>query len=313
VGVLRVRIGARSSRLSQAQTAIVTGLIRKRFGETFALEFVPIKTLGDRLPPSTARSLGQAGAKGAFTADIEALLLEGSIDIAVHSMKDMTSDPTDGLVIGATPPRTDPRDALVATNGATIESLPKAAKVGTSSFRRKAQLLRMRRDLEVVELHGNIDTRLRKVIEGDNRELSAVVLAVAGLERIGEASRVCQTFSIEEMVPAVGQGTIAVQMRRDDRDIANILSEIDDEATGLESRCERTFAQRLGADCNVPVGGCARVSGKRIRMIGMLANEDGSVFRQKEVAGPSRDASALGMRLAEELLKGAPRLEGDAS
>jgi hydroxymethylbilane synthase len=304
VGVLTVRIGARSSRLSRAQTAIVSDLIRRRFGEGLALEFVPVKTLGDRLPPAAKRDKGQAGAKGAFTGDVEAMLLEGKIDIAIHSMKDLTSDETDGLAIGATPPRSDPRDALVSGSGGNLKTLPKSARIGTSSLRRKAQLLRMRPDLEVVELHGNVDTRLRKVVHGGARELDAVVLAVAGLERIGEGERISQTFSIDELVPAVGQGIVAVQMRRDDGEVAKILTEIDDEVTGLESRCERAFARRLGADCNVPVGGCARVAGAGIRLVGMMAKEDGSEFRRKAVSGPSGEAIALGTRLAEELLDG---------
>jgi hydroxymethylbilane synthase len=312
VGVLTVRIGARSSRLSQAQTAIVSDLIKERFGDRLTLEFVPVKTLGDLAPPAANRSLGRAGAKGAFTGDIEALLLDGKIDIAIHSMKDLTSDQTEGLTIGATPKRSDPRDALVTTDGKTIRTLPRSSRVGTSSLRRKAHLLKMRRDLEVVELHGNVDTRLRKVIEGDTG-LDAIVLAVAGLERIGEVARISQRFSIDEMVPAVGQGIIAVQMRKDDRDIAKVLAKIDDEVTGLESRCERAFAQRLGADCNVPVGGCARVSGAKIRMVGMLAKKDGSEFRQKEVAGPSSEAVDLGTKLAEELLEGARTRGGAAS
>lgn len=312
MGVLSVRIGARSSRLSQAQTAIVSGLLKRSFGDVLALEFVPVKTLGDRVPPAK-RSLGRAGAKGAFTGDIEALLLGGKIDIAIHSMKDLTSDLTEGLAIGATPPRSDPRDALVTGKGGTIKTLPARAKVGTSSLRRKAQLLKMRRDLEVVELHGNVDTRLRKLLSGDAADLDAIVLAVAGLERIGEAARISQRFSIDEMVPAAGQGIIAVQMRKDDRDIAKVLAKIDDDVTRLESTCERAFAQRLGADCNVPVGGCARVSGVNVRMVGMLAKEDGSEFRRKEVAGPGSEAAELGTRLAEELLEGAPTHREDAS
>jgi hydroxymethylbilane synthase len=173
--------------------------------------------------------------------------------------------------------------------------------------------LRMRPDLEVVELHGNIDTRLRKLLEGGSGDLDAVVLAVAGLERIGEGKRVSQTFSIDEMVPAVGQGIIAVQMRRGDRDVAEILAQIDDEATRLESRCERAFAQRMGADCNVPVGGCAKVWGATMRMVGMLAKEDGSELRREEVAGARSEAAALGRRLAAELLLDVARTQGGAA
>jgi len=307
VGALSVRIGARSSRLSQAQTAAVSDLMRKRFGERLALELVAVKTRGDRLPPEARRSRGRAGAKGAFTGEIEALLLKGEIDIAVHSMKDLTSDLTEGLAIGATPRRSDPRDALVARDANTIEALPKRAMVGTSSLRRRAQLLGMRPDLNVVELHGNVDTRLRTVLGSETRMtttgLDAIVLAVAGLGRLGESSRISQTFSIEEMVPAVGQGTIAVQMRRDDNDVAKVLSQIDDEATALESSCERAFAQRLGVDCYVPVGGCARASGAKIRIVGMMANEDGTGMRRKAMVGDSSSAVSLGTKLAEELLK----------
>ncbi len=304
MGVLNVRIGARSSRLSRAQTSIVSELIKKRFGDSIALEFVPVKTLGDRLPPAAKRGLGRAGEKGAFTGDLEALLLEGKIDVAIHSMKDLPSDPTEGLEIGATPTRSDPRDALVSRSGGTIKALPRGARVGTSSLRRKAQLMKMRRDLKVVELHGNVDTRLRRVVDGATRDLDAIVLAVAGLERLGEGTKISQTFSIEEMVPALGQGTIAVQMRRGDSDVAKVLAGIHDEATGLESACERAFAQRLGVDCNVPVGGCARVSGSRITMVGMVAKEDGTDYRRRSASGPSSKAASLGTGLAEEFLKG---------
>jgi hydroxymethylbilane synthase len=311
VGVLNVRIGARSSRLSRAQTSIVSELIKKRFGDSLALEFVQVKTLGDRLPPAATRGLGKAGEKGAFTGDLEALLLDGKIDVAIHSMKDLPSDPTEGLAIGATPTRSDPRDALVTGSEGTFKTLVKGARVGTSSLRRKAQLMKMRRDLKVVELHGNVDTRLRRVVDGAARDLDAIVLAVAGLERLGEGTKISQTFSIEEMVPALGQGTIAVQMRRGDSDVAKVLAGISDEATGLESACERAFAQRLGVDCNVPVGGCARVSGSRITMVGMVAKEDGTDYRRRSASGPSSKAASLGTGLAEELLEGAR--EGAAS
>ncbi len=312
---LRIRIGARTSRLSLAQTEIVSNLLREKSGPGLSLEFVPVKTRGDR-SPSTKSGAGQAGAKGAFTEDIETLLLKGEIDVAIHSMKDLTSELTEGLTIGATPRRADPRDALVTNGAATIETLSKGARVGTSSLRRKAQLFRMRNDLDVVELHGNIDTRLRRIAPADAHDahhLDAIVLAVAGLHRIGEAARISQAFSIDDMVPAVGQGIIAVQMRRDDRDVAKVLSRIDDEAAGLESECERAFAQRMGADCSVPVGGCARIQGTTIRIVGMIAKEDCNELRQKSLDGPASEAAALGRRLAEELLRGTPAGRGAAS
>jgi hydroxymethylbilane synthase len=304
VNARRIRIGARSSKLSQAQTFMVLALLKESFGARLTMEVVHVKTLGDRTPPSRRKAnLSQAGAKGAFTGEIETMLLEGEIDIAVHSMKDLTSELTRGLTIGATPPRSDPRDALISNDGGNFDSLPKGAKVGTSSLRRKAQLLKLRRDVDVVDLHGNVDTRLQKVMSADG--LDAIVLAVAGLERLGEGSKISQAFSIDQMVPAVCQGVIAVQMREDDPDISRVLSRIDDKVTRLESTCERAFAQRLGADCNVPVGGCARVTQKSITMVGMLASEDCSELSKKTVKGASDDAVVLGTTLAETLLKGA--------
>ncbi|MDA4117591.1 MAG: hydroxymethylbilane synthase [Thaumarchaeota archaeon] len=297
----RIRIGARSSKLSQSQVSIVSSLLGERFGSMFQLEFVPVKTFGDRKRPALRGSYGPAGAKGAFTGDLESLLSKGEIDLAIHSMKDLPSEPTRGLTVGATPRRSDPRDALVANDGGTFERLPRGAKIGTSSLRRKAQLLKMRRDVDVVDVHGNVDTRIRKAI-GEGSDLDAIVLAVAGLERIGEGDKISQTFSIDEVVPAVGQGIIAVQVREDDREMAEIVSGIDHLETRLESSCERAFARRLGADCSVPVGGCAKVSRGSISMVGMLASKDCEALSKRSVKGASGDGVALGASLAEELL-----------
>jgi hydroxymethylbilane synthase len=297
-----LRVGARASRLSKSQVSIVSNLL-KRSASDLELEFIPVKTLGDRRAPAPREMrTSPAGEKGAFTGDIEELLLSGKIDVAIHSMKDLLSELPAGLVIGATPPRGDPRDALISGSGRALDKLPRGARVGTSSLRRKAQLLGIRRDIEVVDLHGNVDTRIRKTLEDEGSRLDAVVLAVAGLERIGESGRISQTFSIDEMVPAVGQGIIAVQMRAGDVEVSRVLSSIDDEATRLESGCERAFAQHLGADCNVPVGGCARVSGNSISLTGVLANEDLSALAKRRVKGPSADAEELGRKLAEQLL-----------
>jgi hydroxymethylbilane synthase len=175
--------------------------------------------------------------------------------------------------------------------------------VGTSSLRRKAQLLRLRSDIDVVDLHGNVDTRIRRLVEGAGSGLDAIVLAAAGLERLGEGARIAHAFSVDEMVPAVGQGVIAIQMREGDAETARLLSRIDDEGTRLESTCERAFAARLGADCNVPVGGCARVVGGSVTMVGMLASEDCSGLSKRTISGPSAEVVALGTRLAEELLE----------
>lgn len=289
-----LRVGARPSKLSQAQTSIVVDLLKKSSSE-LEIETVHVKTSGDRLPPERR---GSAGGKGAFTHDIEKLLLANEIDVAVHSMKDLPSTLADGLEIGATPRRSDPRDALLSSDGRTVQTLERGARVGTGSLRRKAQLMKMRPDLEVLDIRGNIDTRIRKMASG----FDAIVLAAAGLERIGEAGRISQIFSIEEMVPAVGQGVIAVEMRKKDAPVAKILSKIDDRAARIESSCERAFIERLGGDCDVPIGGCARVSGDSVTMVGLIASEDGRRVVKRSTASASDDAVNLGRRVAESLL-----------
>ena len=287
-------VGARSSKLSQAQTSIVVNLL-KESSPGMIVDLALMKTRGDRLPPE--RRLPKGG-KRAFTGELENMLLKDEIDIAVHSMKDLPSELAGGLTIGATPPRGDPRDALLSKSRMTIETLPRGAKVGTGSLRRKAQLLRLRRDLDVVPLHGNVDTRIEKMTSG----LDAVILAVAGLYRIGEEKRISQIFSIDQMVPAVGQGIIAVEMKKRDTRVAKILSKIDDDLTRAESSCERAFTERLGGDCYVPVGGCARASRDSIQVVGLIASPDGKDFVKRSLRSTRAEASSLGRRLATELL-----------
>ncbi len=280
-------------------------MLRGRFEET-TFDLVPISTRGDTSGP--ARGI-PGGAKGAFTSDIESMLLQGEIDLAVHSMKDLPNELPDGLEIGATPKRGDPRDGLLTNHGETFLTLPQHAHVGTGSIRRKAQLLSMRSDIEVVELSGNVDTRIRKLASG----YDAVVLAVAGLERIGEAGRVSQVFSIDEMVPSVCQGVIAVEVRKGDQEAARLASAIDDGPTRLEASCERAFSRAVGGDCDVPVGGCARADGAgSVTAHGMIASEDGKRVVKKKLSAASANASELGRRLAEELLQagGKKILEG---
>jgi len=299
----RIRIGARTSRLSRSQVSIVAGLLKNKVRD-LELEFVPVTTLGDRRAHTPRKSRTErAGEKGAFTGDLERLLLSGKIDVAIHSMKDMLNEPTPGLTIGATLLRGDPRDALLSGDGRGLGRLPKGARIGTSSLRRKAQLLGIRRDIEVVDLHGNVDTRIRKVLVDGSSSLDAIVLAVAGLERMGEEGRISQAFSVDEMVPAVGQGTIAVQVREDDEEVSRVLSHIDHKATRIETSCERAFAQRLGADCNVPVGGCARVSRDSVNLVGVLASEDCLTLVKRKIGGAVANAEEIGRQLADELLR----------
>jgi hydroxymethylbilane synthase len=290
----RLVVGARGSRLSTAQTTIVTSLLSQLFPE-ITLDIVSVKTLGDRLPPGER---GSVDGKTAFTSDIESKLISGELDVAVHSMKDLPSEMDERLVIAATPARGDPRDALVSNGGRTMSQLPCGAKVGTSSLRRKAQLLRLRDDLQVVDLHGNLETRLRKLAEG----VDAVVLSAAGLERIGASNMITQYFATEEMVPAVGQAILAVQARRDDEEVAGVLSRIEDRKTRVEATCERAFLVRLGGDCTVPVAANAKLIGESLSVVGLIASEDGKETIKKAMNGKPAEAEALGKDLAEEVL-----------
>jgi hydroxymethylbilane synthase len=291
----RLVVGARGSKLSTAQTTTVTSLLSQHFPNV-VMDVVSVKTLGDRLPPGKR---GSVDGKTAFTGDIESKLISGELDIAVHSMKDLPGEMDERLVIAATPARGDPRDALVSNGGSTMSQLPRGAKVGTSSLRRKAQLLRMRDDLQVVDLHGNLETRLRKLTEG----IDAVVLSAAGLERIGASNMITQYFTTGEMVPAVCQAILAVQSRRDDEEVASMLSRIEDRKTRVEATCERAFLVRLGGDCTVPLAANAELAGESLSVVGLVASEDGRETIKKVTNGKPAEAEALGKGLADEVLR----------
>ena len=292
--MVTLRVGARGSRLSRAQTELVAEMLSSRV-PGLDLEIVPIKTRGDRVPPE---SRGVDG-KTAFTGEIEDQLLSGRIDAAVHSMKDLPVQMRDGLMIAATPPRGDPRDALISAGGVDFWRLRPGATIGTSSLRRRAQLLALRADLSVTDLHGNVETRIRKMRE---LGLDAVVLAAAGLERISESARVTRLFPLEEVVPAAGQGTLAVQVRKGDAETERIVGSIDDASARLESACERAFTKSVGGDCFVPVGACARVAAHYLTISGIIASPDGREVIRRSLTAPSGDAESLGKRLGEEML-----------
>ncbi|MDG6973084.1 MAG: hydroxymethylbilane synthase, partial [Nitrososphaerota archaeon] len=271
------------------------------------LVMVPLKTSGDALPHERLVTDG----KTAFTGDIDRELAEGRIDIAVHSMKDLPLLTDERLVIGATPKRGDPRDALVSPSGATLGRLRKGARIGTSSVRRMSQLLALRGDIEVVELRGNVDTRLRKIEE---RGLDGAVLAAAGLHRLGLGSRITQAFGVEEVVPAVCQGTLAVEARAGDSDVLAMLEAIDDPDTRASSECERAFSEELGGDCDVPLGAYATVAPGRMVAIGLVADPLGKRSARAEVEGDGRNPKALGRELARKVKErgGAKIMEGIA-
>jgi len=291
-----LRIGTRTSRLARAQTGIVIEMLRTKF-PALEIEVVPVTTMGDRLPDEKR---AEVEGKGAFTEDLEALLQKGEVDAAVHSMKDLPTKLGGGLAIAATPVRADPRDALVSSHGLSLAEMPEGAVVGTSSIRRKAQLMALRSDIELVDLHGNVETRLRRMGE---RGLDGIVLAAAGLRRLGEEGRITEYFSIEELVPAPCQGTIAVEIRAGDRGVGAAMKAIDDGDVRAVSTCERSFATRLGGDCDLPAGFCATKEGERMRLVGAILSPDGkSVVKETSFEDAARP-DEVGRRFAEKMLE----------
>jgi hydroxymethylbilane synthase len=286
-----IRAGTRGSVLALAQArSVVTAL------PGVAAEIVPMRTEGDRL--ADAR-LALVGGKGLFVREIEEALLRGEIDLAVHSLKDVPAEPPAGLVLAAFPAREDPRDVLVAARTATLDTLGHGARVGTSSPRRRALLLSVRPDLAVEPIRGNVDTRLRKLAAGD---WDAVVLAAAGLHRLGLAPPHGAPLDPEVFVPAVGQGIIAVEARADDRATLALLAHVDDAATHACALAERAYLARLGASCNTPMAAHARLDGGVVRLSAVVASEDGrQVLRASATASPA-DAVRLGREVADMLL-----------
>jgi hydroxymethylbilane synthase len=288
-----VRIATRGSRLALAQS----GQIAARLGELGAsTELVTVRTSGDLLEGP----LDKLGGKGLFVKEIEEALLEGRADVAVHSAKDLPAQSAPGLVVAAIPLREDARDALVGReDGASLSALPRGARVGTGSVRRAAQLLAFRPDLEIVPLRGNVDTRLRKLEEED---LAAVVLACAGLERLGLASRIHERIEPERMLPAVNQGILAIQALEGSA-IADDLSALVDPLSSACFLAERAFLERLGGDCNVPLAAlCRSDAGDVLSLRGLVATPDGSRVIDAARTGSLAVARELGSTLAEQLL-----------
>jgi len=291
-------IGTRGSRLAVRQAEIVAQALRAATPGA-QIELREIATEGDR----SAAPLSEIGGAGVFTKAIEDALLAREIDIAVHSLKDLPPVIAAGLTIAAIPTREDARDALVTRDGRSLEALPLGARIGTGSSRRAAQLHALRGDIELADIRGNVDTRLRKVEDG---EYDGAVLAMAGLERLGVAERAAEIFSIEQMLPAVGQGALAVQVRADDGEAMALVQAIDDRETHVACEAERAFLERLGAGCEQPVGAYASVDNGEFHVRAMLASEDGLSIARRELFGAMSEARALGTRLAEELLGVAP-------
>ncbi len=311
---MKIRIGTRGSKLALAQAGLVKEqLERAHQGLDCTLEV--IKTSGDDFSagqtsvPGTGTVPGTAdfAIKGLFVKEIEEALLDGRVDLAVHSAKDMEAELLEGLAIGAVLRREDPRDVLVTSNGAAgVKELPAGTRVGASSLRRQAQLKRLRRDLELVPVRGNVDTRLRKLDAG---EYGALILAAAGLKRLGLEGRISGYLDPAHFLPAAGQGALAVEVRKDYAELMEPLQKVDDPTTHAEVEAERSFLKALGASCRVPVGALARASEGNLVLEGTVLSPDGLKAVRKSISGPASAAHRLGAELASHLrAAGADRL-----
>ncbi len=295
-----ITIGTRTSQLALWQTDYV----KQRLEEAWPGLVCRLETFVTQGDKTLDKPLPEIGGKGLFTAELEAALLDGRIDIAVHSLKDVPVADAAGLTIGAITHRADLRDVLVARQQWTLGSLPLGATVGTSSLRRKAQLLHARPDLTIQSIRGNVDTRLRKVQEG---QYDATILAAAGLTRLGLESHVTQYLPLKVMLPAPGQGALAVQCRGGDTAVLSLLSPLNDAETRCCVTAERAFLDGLGSGCSLPVAACATLQNNEIMLTGLVAAEDGS--QVIEVKGHGRDPNQLGAELAQKAMaQGAAKL-----
>jgi hydroxymethylbilane synthase len=293
---LTLRIGSRGSPLALVQAREVQGRLAKAHGlDPAQIEIKVIRTTGDAIQD---RPLADAGGKGLFTKEIEEALLEGSIDLAVHSSKDMPTVLPPGLVLSAFLPREDARDAFIGRNVKTLADLPRGAVVGTASLRRQALVNHLRPDLKIVPLRGNVETRLRKLEAGD---FEATILAVAGLKRLGLLNAASSFLDAEEFVPAVGQGAIGLETREGDDKTRALIAAINDADTATALAAERAFLAVLDGSCRTPIGGHARVSGVQIRFRGLLAKTDGSEVLDVTRQGRAAEAAKLGADAAHDL------------
>lgn len=297
-----LRIGTRGSPMALYQAGFVRDRLRAldpELAADCAVELVIIRTTGDRVQN---RLLAEIGGKGLFTKEIEEALLENRIDLAVHSLKDMETVLPDGLVIGCVLPRDDPRDALVTQTGTTLRDLPRGARIGSASLRRTAQLLRERSDLEILPIRGNVDTRLGKLAAG---EVDALVLALCGLERLGRASAVTEVLSAERMLPAVGQGALAIECRSADTDVLQMIAPLNDAQSNACVTAERAMLAALDGSCRTPIGGLATIAGDRLALDALLLAPDGSAERRGRSEGAVADAAIIGNEVGERLRLGA--------
>ena len=292
-------IGSRGSKLSLAYSSHVKNLLIKsnsQFDDN-SIEIKIIKTSGDIFQN---KRISDIGGKGVFCKQIEEELLESKIDLAVHSLKDLPTKMTDGLCVNAVVKRNDPRDAFLSYSSKSFGELKPQSKIGTSSFRRHAQLNLLRTDLKILTMRGNIDTRIIKL---KNKEYDAIVLSLAGIQMLNLINQVKEIFTIEQMLPAIGQGTIALQCKKDDKKTLNILKAINDKETYHCIQTERALLEAIGGDCDTAIGGLAKLSNDKISLKSELFSNDGKKKFEFQSSGHFREAKEIGYKAGKELLK----------
>lgn len=297
-----IKIGTRESTLALLQTERAKQALEENFSP-LKIEIVPLTTRGDKVQD---RSIAEVGSRGVFVKELEEALLDHRVDLVVHSLKDLPTDLPEGLALAAVLDRADARDVVVSLDQKRFEDLPPGSKIATSSRRRSAQLKHLRSDLEFIDIRGNIPTRLKKHDEG---LCDAMILAAAGLLRLGLAERISEYLSYETSTPAAGQGALAVECRAEDLEIVNLVAAIDDATVRAEITAERAFLEKLGGGCSVPIGAIAQTTNQGLRLLGCVASADGKKLLRSHVEGKPENATTLGIELANSMLdQGASRL-----
>ncbi len=291
----KIIIGTRGSKLALWQANYVKNEIENRY-KSIKVELKIIKTKGDKILDVP---LAMVGGKGLFVKEIEEALLREEIDLAVHSMKDVPTFFPEGLCLPIITKREDYRDAFISKNGKKLNDMPEKSVIGTSSLRRKSQLMNIRKDFKIKDLRGNVDTRLRKLEEG---QFDGIILAVAGLRRMGFEDRITQYLDESIMIPAIGQGALGIEIRENDNKILEIVSFLKDEKTFIEVSAERAFLKELEGGCQVPIGCYGKINGNKLILVGFVADVEGKNFIKEDISGEIKDFEKLGVELANNIL-----------
>ena len=291
----KIKIGSRDSELALTQANMVIEALKREF-PNYEYEIVKIKTKGDKILNVT---LDKIGGKGLFVKEIQWALMDKSVDLAVHSMKDMPGETPEELVLAAITKREDPRDVLVSEKNYSLEGLPKNAKIGSSSLRRKSQLSALREDIRLVDIRGNLGTRLGKM---KSEKLDGIILAAAGLKRLNHDTKNYYFFNIDEYTPAVGQGALGCEVRKDDVEILSMMDKLNHVETYNCVMAEREFLKKLEGGCHIPIGAYAEKKGEKIKITGMVASPDGSKIIRESMEGDFNDYISLGNKIGEKII-----------